>query len=427
MLTRYFLSLSFIFIVFFSHAQTFYRVGSEENVETEPLFGILLAGGATDNNQGMAWLAERANGGDVVVLRASGSDGYNNYIYSQLGVEVNSVTSIVITSSEQANSEEVCDAVENAELIFIAGGNQWNYYSHWKGTCLQVAINNHVNEKAAPIGGTSAGLAVLGEVVFTAENNSVWSEEALNNPYHFRVKLSNEFLDIPFMENVVTDSHYNAIYGDNNNRHGRHMVFMARMITDWGMEAKGIGVNEYTAVAVDENGTARVFGNPNYPDYAYFLKSNAAPEVCEEDEPITWFNNQMAVSVYEVKGDFQGSNTFDMATWEDGTGGEWWAWYILEGELIQIPESQVYVSELGDFQGFSIFPNPADKYITLENFSNEPVISYSIINLAGATIKKGIPSSDRLTQIDLSGIRQGIYMLKVSFPNREEVRKIIKK
>ena len=63
-------------------SQQFFRTGSTDDVETEPLFGIYLAGGASDNNQGMAWLAARANGGDVVVLRASGSDGYNNYIYS---------------------------------------------------------------------------------------------------------------------------------------------------------------------------------------------------------------------------------------------------------------------------------------------------------------------------------------------------------
>ena len=45
----------------------------------------------------MQWFLEQANGGDVLVLRASGSDGYNQYLYNDLGINVNSVESIVLT------------------------------------------------------------------------------------------------------------------------------------------------------------------------------------------------------------------------------------------------------------------------------------------------------------------------------------------
>ncbi len=333
MISKLTLSVFLITLSLFTFSQDFYRVGAEENVTTEPSFGILLAGGASDNDDGMEWLTEHANGGDVVVLRASGSDGYNNYIYSQLGVEVNSVTSIVIQSPQEADNPDVCQAVEDSELVFLAGGNQWNYYHDWSGTCLQEALNHHVNQKSAPIGGTSAGLAVLGEVVYTAENGTVWSEEALNNPYHFRVKLEKDFLDVPFLENLVTDSHYDAIYGDNNNRHGRHMAFMARMMADWEMAARGIGVDEYTAVGVDENGLARVFGHPDHDDYAYFVRANEAPEVCETQEPLHWYHDKKAVSVYKAKGDFSGSSTFDLTNMEEGTGGEWFYWYAENGQL----------------------------------------------------------------------------------------------
>ncbi|MBW6479190.1 MAG: choice-of-anchor J domain-containing protein [Bacteroidales bacterium] len=346
---RFTLLLSLVFIVLSTYSQTFYRTGSDDDIETEPTFGILLAGGATDNNDGMAWLANLTNGGDVVVLRASGSDGYNNYIYSGLGVQVNSVTSIVIQSQAQADNPDVCEAVANAEMVFIAGGNQWNYYSHWKGTCLQEALIAHVNVKSAPIGGTSAGLAVLGEVVFTAENGSVWSNEALGNPYHFRVTLANDFLEIPFLENLITDSHYDDIYGDGNNRHGRHFAFMSRMIADWDMDARGIGVDEYTAVGVDENGLARVFGHPSYDDYAYFLKANHDPEVCENGQPLTWYHEKKAVSVYKLKGDFTGSGTFDLTTWNDGEGGDWFYWYAQNGNLGYAAE--VTFEIVGDFTG----------------------------------------------------------------------------
>ena len=43
-----------------------------------------MMGGATEDDNAMKWFLERANGGDVLILRASGSDGYNQYLYSQL-------------------------------------------------------------------------------------------------------------------------------------------------------------------------------------------------------------------------------------------------------------------------------------------------------------------------------------------------------
>ena len=44
-------------------------------------------GGATENDNAMRWFLNLADGGDVVVLRTSGSDGYNDYMFNQLGVE----------------------------------------------------------------------------------------------------------------------------------------------------------------------------------------------------------------------------------------------------------------------------------------------------------------------------------------------------
>lgn len=426
MIKNYFLLILLSLCTLLVNAQQFFRLGNDENVQTEPLFGILLAGGATDNNDGMKWLAARANGGDVVVLRASGGDGYNNYILNQLGEEINSVTTIVITSAEQANNPAVCEAVNQAEMVFIAGGNQWNYYSHWKGTCLHIALNHHVNEKNAPIGGTSAGLAVLGEVVYTAQSGSVWSDEALANPYHFRVKLSKDFLQVPFMENIVTDSHYNAIYGDDNNRHGRHMAFMARMMQDWDMNARGIGVNEYTAVGVDENGIARVFGHPSHSDYAYFLQANAAPEVCQEGQPLTWSNNQNAVRVYRIKGNIQGSNSFNLSNWSEGNGGDWWAWYVEEGELFQIETPDLNAAPITRNLRLNLFPNPASQFVRVESPLEDPVFAYSLFDISGQKIRQEKVAALNSIRIDLDALPNGVYLLYVYFGNQREAHKIIK-
>ena len=53
-------------------------------------------GGAREDDNAMRWFLKQADGGDILVLRTSGSNGYNDYLYSELQVNVNSVESIVV-------------------------------------------------------------------------------------------------------------------------------------------------------------------------------------------------------------------------------------------------------------------------------------------------------------------------------------------
>jgi len=315
-------------------SQTIYRTGSHVPVSTGHAAGLVLAGGGPDNDDAMRWMLRRAQGGDVVVLRASGSDGYNDYFYSDLGVKVNSVTSIVITSSAQAGSDQVLDILREAEVVFIAGGDQWNYVRHWRGTPLIGLLNELVHGKKITIGGTSAGMAVLGEVVFSAENNTIFSTEALGDPFHERMKLVRDFLSLPFMRHTVTDSHYDRRESDGRNRKGRHTSFMARMVNDWQMPARGIAANERTAIAIDENGIAKVFGDPSGQHFAFFLQAyGGEPERCEAGSALHWYRDHAAVKVYKVKGDRDGSNWFSLRDWVNGHGGEWKYWHVANGNL----------------------------------------------------------------------------------------------
>ncbi len=426
-----------------SAAQTFYHTGNTEPVETNHLPGLVLAGGATDNNDAMRWMLERADGGDVVVLRASGSDGYNNYFYSQLGVEVNSVTSIVIRNASQADNPAVAEAFSNAEVVFIAGGNQWNYVDYWRDSALLVALNEAVNEKQITIGGTSAGMAVLGEVVFTAENATVWSSEALNDPYHWRVMLEKGFLDVPYMQNTVTDTHYNRPETDNMDRKGRHVAFMARMVADWGMPAKGIAANEYTAIAIDENGKARVFGHPNYPDYGYFLKKHGGqPEVCEEGIPLTWKQSEQAIKVYKLKGDFDGSGWFDVNSWSHGEGGDWQYWYVDEGGFFEKDaddDETRLPSQRPLEQAVKIYPNPVGGVLNLTVYHNLfPLTGESyalrILMICGA-MAHNIASPKIFTNtsyktsysINVEHLPAGVYMLEFYDGSRSQTLRWIKK
>jgi cyanophycinase len=79
--------------------------------------------------------------------------------------------------------------------------------NYWAGTEVQSIMQSKLAN--VTVGGTSAGLAVLGNWVYTAEKGSVTSDEALANPYdRYMEKLVAPLLKIPFMGSIVTDTHF---------------------------------------------------------------------------------------------------------------------------------------------------------------------------------------------------------------------------
>lgn len=250
-----------------------YFSGSSIDAVTDPIGGVLLAGGGVD--VGMSWLlaqgGRRAAGGfgDVVVLRTTGTNDYNKPL---MALGANSVTSIVISSRAGAEHSVVKSAIERAEVVFIAGGDQSTYMAVWAGTALQVAVNARV-AAGYPIGGISAGLAVLGQYVYSARGASALSSVVLLDPYDVNITLEPALFTVPQLAGVITDSHFVA-----RDRMGRLLTFLARLQAD-GMASTpiGIGVDEGSGVAIDANGNATVLGTGKTPGKgAYILRPAAA-------------------------------------------------------------------------------------------------------------------------------------------------------
>lgn len=301
-------------------------VGDTADVVVPTQTGFVLGGGSTDVKEALLWMIDRAKGGDVVIIRASGATGYNDFIYKLGGV--NSVETLLINSRELAQNPAVAAHIRQAEMLFIAGGDQGNYVKYWQDTPVEDAINYLIHTKKVPVGGTSAGCAILGQVGFAALNDGINSEEALTNPFHSKMTLLNGgFIDIPILKNTITDTHYS-----NRSRHGRHLAFLARMKTDWKMKAKGIGVDEKTSVCIDEKGISRVFGS----QAAYFIIADSKkPEMCKEGQKLTWNRKGKAVKVCKVMASATGNGTFDLNNWMLLTEGTWGHWYVREGSLVE--------------------------------------------------------------------------------------------
>jgi cyanophycinase len=235
---------------------TRYWTGNSDDVRPRlhgPL--LLLAGGGGDVTAGLQSGIDRIRGCtacdakiDVVVLRASGAEGYNDYFMNMNGVD--SVLTMVITDRDSSSRPDVVEAVRDAELIYFAGGDQCNYIRWIKGTPVERAVEA-VHRRGGAIGGTSAGLAIQGEFSYDAcPSQSAKSAEVLLDPFHADVSVSTGFFEWRAMRGVVTDTHFQQ-----RDRLGRTIVFLARS----GARI-GLGVSEGTIALVDRDGRGVVHG-----------------------------------------------------------------------------------------------------------------------------------------------------------------------
>lgn len=218
--------------------------------------GLMMVGGGDWPYEAFRWMVAKAGNGRIVILRASGSTEAQDEFFSQVG-GITGAQTLVFQDRAAASDPEVLDIVRKADGLFIAGGDQSNYVRFWKGTPLNDAINRHVRE-GKPLGGTSAGLAIMGAYSYGAmDGGSLTSELALKEPLGPAVTLVEDFLHLTLLPagEVITDSHFAA-----RDRLGRLMVFVARLSREHaGSRIKGLGVDEYTALCIDGDGIGTVF------------------------------------------------------------------------------------------------------------------------------------------------------------------------
>lgn len=305
-------------------------VGDTADVQTTTKGGLVIMGGSTDVDAAFQWMISRSGGGDVVIIRATGTDAYNPYV-KNLGT-VNSVETLKIDSRKLADDDGVARIIRNAEMLFIAGGDQADYTGYWKGTKVMAAINYLLNDKKVPVGGTSAGAAILGNYYYSGERGSVTSAEALANPFVQTITIGkDDFLKAPFLENVITDQHFSQ-----RTREGRAAVFLGRIMKDWSKTPFAIAVDERTAVCIDDAGKAEVVG----ANKAFFLKTTAGkvPEILNPNQPVTWNNDGKAIHASVISA--TSGNQFNVNTFEPvntiGLQSYWWS--IVSGNVIIVTQ-----------------------------------------------------------------------------------------
>jgi cyanophycinase len=277
--------------------------------------------GGGEQDPALKFLCERANGGDFLILRANTEDDYAHEVNEKIRAlcPLNSAATIVFSGREDSEDPKLIEHIAQAEAIFISGGDQSNYVRFWQDTPVEEALNRHI-ASGRPLGGSSAGLAILGEFSFSSMIDTIHSPAAIADPYGNKVTLSRDFLRIALLAGIITDTHFAK-----RDRMGRLVVFLARILADgWAKQVRAIGVEEGAAVLLDPDGQAKVIGSGP----AYFLEANNSPEVCRRKTPLSF----SGISVHRAPP----GASFHVKDWK-GAGGDDYQLSVANGELKALP------------------------------------------------------------------------------------------
>lgn len=278
---------------------SYFRVGNTSDVSAATTSGVVLMGGGTDVDAAFQWMCGLAGNGDFLVIRATGTDAYNPYIQG-LCPGANSVATLIIPSSAAASDPNVAAIMQKAEAIWIAGGDQSNYINFWTGTPVQTILNAKIAAHV-PVGGTSAGMNVLTQFVYSAQaSQGATSSQSLADPFNRYMTFARDFSVVSTLQGIIGDPHFVT-----RDRMGRDLAFLCRVASNgWSTAPRGVAVDEQTALLIDGSGHATVVGNST----AYFLQAPGLPQVCAAKTPLTYLD----IAVQRI----DASGTFDFATWQ---------------------------------------------------------------------------------------------------------------
>lgn len=261
--------------------------------------GLVLMGGGTPPHAGFTWLHDTIAGsasrraGNLVVLRASGDDwspelaGYAPFASVQ--------TVLIPPCATRAQVDAVASIVDRADAVFFAGGDQANYVA-WKGSRLIAAVQR-VYDRGGVVGGTSAGLAIQGAIVYDSvaadrvlgDDGNVHSTDAARDPLEPAISFTTGFLRYPALASSITDTHFAR-----RDRFGRLAAFMARALQEGllgGPVVYGVAVDERSALVVDRAGMATLLEAPALGGYqtrgAYILTGRRSARL-EPGRPLAY-------------------------------------------------------------------------------------------------------------------------------------------
>ncbi len=248
------------------------RYGSihDFNVTTQTIFTLL--GGGKNEAIGLSNFIAAARGGDLLIV--SGKDRLEHrYIFDfnrlaqQSNHKLNSISVVSFLNRTAAEKKNVLALLEKADAIFFTGGDQSKYIDRIKGSSFHKKLISKV-QSGLPVSGTSAGLAIMGEFIFSAQRGGVSSRYVLQNPLSEAISIEHDFFYHPFLSGIITDTHFSE-----RQREGRLLGFMYKTLMNFNLKSiLGIGIDEQTSLTINPDKTIIAFGKGDV--FVYKANSN---------------------------------------------------------------------------------------------------------------------------------------------------------
>jgi len=153
-----------------------------------------------------------------------------------------------IDGPEMANADSVVKKIESSTAIFFTGGVQERLMQRLGGTRSEASILKRYFETGGVIGGTSAGAAVMSQVMITG--NELINKDTTDAFVSLQTKNIETRKGFGFLDKVIIDQHFVA-----RKRHNRLISLVLE-----NPKLLGIGIDEDTAILVYPNYKFRVYG-----------------------------------------------------------------------------------------------------------------------------------------------------------------------
>jgi cyanophycinase len=158
----------------------------------------------------------------------------------------NKIVSFNFTKEQANNNTNWIDSVKNARLIYVTGGDQNKFMEIVRDSKLYEAMHQAYRD-GATISGTSAGAAIMSEVMITGSQKQDSKSDSFREIKADYVEVSS---GMGFLKNVIIDQHF--IMRSRYNR-------LLSVLYDHS-DKTVVGIDEGTALVVSKN-KARVSGD----------------------------------------------------------------------------------------------------------------------------------------------------------------------
>ena len=218
---------------------------------SHPKGHLVIIGGGSRTKEIMCTFVRLAGGrnASVVVFPMASGDAEETGREQRdelLGDSIARCISLNLTR-EQANSDSIVRLLDRTTGVFFSGGDQSRLTAALKGTRVEQRLHE-IYQQGGVIGGTSAGAAVMSEIMITGDE--LLNKDTVNA---FTFIRKNNIKTIPgfgFVTAAIVDQHFVK-----RKRHNRLISVVLEHPS-----LLGIGIDESTAIIVNPNNTFTVAG-----------------------------------------------------------------------------------------------------------------------------------------------------------------------